>query len=446
MSSLAAFFSSYLVNALWQIPLLAGTGWVICRFSKRLGPVVLHRIWVAVLFTCILLPFGHAWKGMLRLSTAASEAGSASVELASDQMVLVHRRGVLRMPAGVIDALSGLYLALFLFFLSRLVISMRSTLRVAKQAWPCPLEPEFLRSWEDLQRLFHLSGACILTSAHVTGPVTLSLHGPVLLLPEDFFKNTLLDDFRVAAAHECAHMKRHDFIKNLFYEGLSLLIAFHPVTWLIRAELEQTREMTCDAMAVQAMGDSRGYVQALLRLAGNVALRQPAMTSHAIGIFDANILEKRVMMLRIKKQATSVTLRAGLVLAGGICLFLAAAGGATAAVVLASSTPTKTVDNQQDETTYKIGNDVKAPKVVYAPLPEFPKSAPKDGPIAGSCLVGLVVDTTGTPREVYVLRSFSKDFDQKAIEAVEKYRFAPGERFGKPVPVSLNIEVHFQRF
>jgi TonB family protein len=34
--------------------------------------------------------------------------------------------------------------------------------------------------------------------------------------------------------------------------------------------------------------------------------------------------------------------------------------------------------------------------------------------------------------------------DQKAIEAVEKWRFKPGMKDGKPVPVQASVEVNFR--
>jgi len=50
----------------------------------------------------------------------------------------------------------------------------------------------------------------------------------------------------------------------------------------------------------------------------------------------------------------------------------------------------------------------------------------------------------GVPQEIKVVRSLGLGLDQKAIEAVQKWRFKPGLKDGKPVPVSANIEVNFR--
>ncbi len=298
MSNVSSLIASYAFNALWQTPLLALTGWLICRFLKRLGPGTEHRVWVAILFSSVLLPAGRVLRFLSIPHIASPAQVFASVRMLAMQPVAIHHAASLTLPAAILVAVAAVYLAVLSVFLLRFIRSIIAAADMVKQSRPLHLEGDLLTAWREAQRFVDLSGTRILTSSSITGPVTLWLEGPVLLLPEGFAGSTSIQDFRVALAHECAHLKRHDYLKNLFYEGLSLFIAFHPATWLIKARIAQTREMTCDAMAVEAVGESRAYVQSLLRLASAIASCPPAMTTHAIGIFDANILEKRIMTLR----------------------------------------------------------------------------------------------------------------------------------------------------
>jgi TonB family protein len=92
---------------------------------------------------------------------------------------------------------------------------------------------------------------------------------------------------------------------------------------------------------------------------------------------------------------------------------------------------------------YKIGGGVSAPVPVYRPEPEYSEEARK-AKWQGAVLLELVVDANGVPQEIKVVRSLGLGLDQKAIEAVQKWRFKPGQKDGKPVPVSANIEVNFR--
>jgi len=43
-----------------------------------------------------------------------------------------------------------------------------------------------------------------------------------------------------------------------------------------------------------------------------------------------------------------------------------------------------------------------------------------------------------------VVRPLGMGLDEKAVEAVGKWRFKPGQKDGHPVPVMANVEVNFR--
>ena len=45
----------YVINALWQVPLLAGSAWLLLRMVRP-APLTQHRVWLAVLGLAVLLP------------------------------------------------------------------------------------------------------------------------------------------------------------------------------------------------------------------------------------------------------------------------------------------------------------------------------------------------------------------------------------------------------
>jgi protein TonB len=93
----------------------------------------------------------------------------------------------------------------------------------------------------------------------------------------------------------------------------------------------------------------------------------------------------------------------------------------------------------------RIGGGVSAPRVLFAPEPEFSEEARK-AKVAGNVLVYLQVDPNGKPTHVRVLRGIGMGLDEKAVEAVSQYKFKPAMEDGKPVTVEMQVEVNFQIF
>ena len=92
---------------------------------------------------------------------------------------------------------------------------------------------------------------------------------------------------------------------------------------------------------------------------------------------------------------------------------------------------------------FKIGGGVSAPKVIFQVEPEYSEDARK-AKFQGTVVIALVVDEKGNPRDIRVVRPLGMGLDQKAIEAVEKWRFRPGQKDGKAVPTQATIEVSFR--
>ena len=57
--------------------------------------------------------------------------------------------------------------------------------------------------------------------------------------------------------------------------------------------------------------------------------------------------------------------------------------------------------------------------------------------------VHLVVDEDGNATKIKVQHSAGSPWDQKAIDAVQKYHFPPTLNHGKPVKVDVDIRVNF---
>jgi protein TonB len=93
---------------------------------------------------------------------------------------------------------------------------------------------------------------------------------------------------------------------------------------------------------------------------------------------------------------------------------------------------------------YRPGNGVENPRLVREVKPSYTADAMR-AKIQGAVWLECVVLPDGSVGEVRVIRSLDSTFglDQEAIKAAKQWRFAPGTRFGEPVPVLITIELTF---
>jgi hypothetical protein len=103
--------------------------------------------------------------------------------------------------------------------------------------------------------------------------------------------------------HEMAHIKRRDFAFNLCYQLLSIPLAFHPAIVFIKRRINETRELACDEMVTERWLDALDYTRSLLRMADSaMGFHRP---TYSLGVFEADILEERIMKLIERKPRLS---------------------------------------------------------------------------------------------------------------------------------------------
>ena len=86
-----------------------------------------------------------------------------------------------------------------------------------------------------------------------------------------------------------------------------------------------------------------------------------------------------------------------------------------------------------------------APRVVYDPDPEYSQEA-RQAKYQGTVVLWVVIGADGRPKQIRVQRTLGMGLDEKAIDAVRKWRFQPAEKNGQPVAVQVNIEVNFRLY
>jgi beta-lactamase regulating signal transducer with metallopeptidase domain len=415
---------NYLAHSALVLTVLGVAAWLGDRLLRRVGPAAQHRVWVAALLAGVVLPLVPAgW--LAELGSSGSSAGGDTATVTYDTIATAAERWTV--SPWMMWTLAGAYGLIVLFALTRLIWRLGKTRAMARRT------TEFVPNARAARLLFDSGVATVKVrcSVETCGPVVL---GPrALLIVPDCFFDAPEDDVAAALAHECAHIARRDFAKNLFYEFVAAFISYHPVSWWMRRRIAETRELICDEMAAGVSGDRAEYAASLLRLAQSMAV--PAMPAgYAIGVFDGNILETRIMQLTMDLPKVSRLRKVAIVVVAACALL----GGAFAAAAVP-------FDVTPQEKVYKVGGDVKPPVLIHSVDAEFTKKA-KDAKYQGVSVVSCVVGTDGIPRQVHTTRKLGMGLDEKAIDAVRQYRFEPGTLNGKPVAVAIAIEVNFRLY
>ena len=290
--------ASYVLNTLWIVPLFWAVGWVLSRLVRGAGPWAEHKLWVAILILATIVPATPILRNYFEHEAVSNQKSALNAALPASNAE--HTRSSIVVPSNAASWMSGIYLTTVLLFFLRLVWMIRRTVVLVRDATPVSLDGEYAEQWKKSTDTFSVKDTVLRCSADVSGPVTAGFRRAALLLPDTFIENHSPAEFLAAVGHECAHIQRKDFRKNVFYEAASLLIAFHPLTWLIKSQLAQTREMICDGMTAYQLLNSRTYAQLLVQLAGKMRF---AAVSPAVGMFDTNSLERRIMTLTTRANS-----------------------------------------------------------------------------------------------------------------------------------------------
>jgi TonB family protein len=95
------------------------------------------------------------------------------------------------------------------------------------------------------------------------------------------------------------------------------------------------------------------------------------------------------------------------------------------------------------EGVYTIGGDVSKPVLVRQVEPDYSEKA-RQAKLEGVVVLYFVIGADGRARDFRVMKSLGSGLDEKAIEAVSKWRFDPSRKAGKPVPVASTAEINFR--
>jgi TonB family protein len=334
VDALSRWTLTFLLNSLWQVTLVVGAMALGDLWLRRAPARYRHALWVMALVAAVVLPAASTrtlrtvsadegtlaqvpgtWQTPLPAATSTGPAVPVNMHrpqpdfLGKALQAGIHRG--IAVPPALMRALVIVYLSLLILMLLRFAGAWLRARTIRRLACAEPLPDDVIdavercgRAMPRPRRYGRAVNPSILWSSQVAGPVTVGAFRGDIILPKSLLDGDAREDLEAALAHEMAHVCRHDYLWNLICELLLLPVAFHPCTLLVRRRLAEVRELACDELAARVLDPSR-YARSLVHIANQISKRAAVALKldYTLGVFDANILEERVMTL-LKPRAS----------------------------------------------------------------------------------------------------------------------------------------------
>ena len=256
--------------------------------------------------------------------------------------------------------------------------------------------------------------------ADISTPLTCGVTRPLILLPTSARD---WDELRLRAVllHESAHVRRRDCLAKYIAQGARALLWWNPLAWMLVARLNHEQELASDDAVLSAGIAAKTYAAMLLEVARDCS--SPLVLGCSMGAHSAAALRERFQHLLDWRPAARRSTRRTAIAIPLLLVLMTTVSFA--------------------EKIYKIGPGIVPPTVLEKTEPKYTDQA-RSAKLEGTVGLVIVVGVDQRAHDVKVTKSLDPGLDASAVESTKAWRFHPGSKNGKPVPVRAKIEVNFR--
>lgn len=183
-----------------------------------------------------------------------------------------------------------------------------------KQSRKDLLEPALVEAFDRaLGKLQIRQRVHLFVSELIESPVVVGAIRSVILVPVNFASTMTPQHMEAILAHELAHVRRYDYMVNLFQSVIETLFFYHPAVWLVSHRMRTLREHCCDDIAVAAMKSPAVYGRALVA----VEELRGSSPSLAVGVRDGDLVSRIRRLIGQSRQGDTMA-PSGAIVAGMI--------------------------------------------------------------------------------------------------------------------------------
>ncbi|HEX3726398.1 MAG TPA: M56 family metallopeptidase [Pirellulales bacterium] len=177
------------------------------------------------------------------------------------------------------------------FMATKLLLGAIGVCTLARRTKPIPSEVAHLVEQLSRQLAFHVRPAVHVVE-RISQAMAVGLFRPMVLLPASWISELPRDVLEAVIAHELAHLRRWDLTVNFMQRVVETLLFFHPAVWWCSRRLRLEREMCCDELAQEVIGNRVVYAKALAYLAHQQCSSLESLLAAGIGGAKMVLLER----------------------------------------------------------------------------------------------------------------------------------------------------------
>ncbi|MFO1513438.1 MAG: M56 family metallopeptidase [Verrucomicrobiota bacterium] len=208
--------------------------------------------------------------------------GATFSENPQTKLVLLANRSPAPPPSSWTAWLALLWIAGTSAMLGRASVKLAGAERLRRSCQPVD-NPQVTQLLAEARRAVGLARKVrVVVTDKLTSPAVVGVLVPTLVLPLSLVTTLTPEQIRFILLHELAHIRRGDYLANLFQFFVEAVLFFNPAVWWISHQVRREREACCDALAIELSGAPADYARTLVHVAESV-LNPPPVAAPAFG-------------------------------------------------------------------------------------------------------------------------------------------------------------------
>ena len=445
---------------------------------RRSSAAVRHAVWILAIAGAMLVPLAGLLVPRFDWPLLLDAGTSVTFLRAEDtQAMPLHAPLANHLPMPIQPA--TMWVLGMTFVLLRLAMATRAVQRM-KEAASTTADDNWRQLVTELCSAFDIRRPVrLLFGEKHLSPMTWSVWRHTILLP-----STAEEWSTERRRLVLAHVKRNDGLLQILVQLACGFYWFNPMVWYAAHRVRIEREHACDDRVLSLGAEAVDYADHLVQVVRGLAARRSLMLASVLMAQPSQLEGRLVSILDFGARRRTMSRREMILLCtlAGLITSSIAAIGIAAAVPLppvlvppmtvalpsfapllpakpaaipksASTAPSppgytkETVEAveatpQETETPIRVGAGVTPPTVIFRVEPTYTDEA-REAKYEGTVVAKVTIHKDGTLTLDNVIRALDYGLTERAIEALEQWKFKPAMKDDEPVAVSLTVEVNF---